>query len=187
MCYADCHPSLRGPLGREVTSRGVSALTRWREVWQATPVRCLTATALLLTCAACATIDPGDNFVPPDVVIDESFFFCRIQPEVVAATRCASGISGEGGSCHSSRSALRLDPLGETVLPPECDGNTPTGPIPESYRRNLDAVRFTVQSDPLSSPFYRRPVQLDAHARKIFDEDSPEAMLIFEWLTTGGP
>jgi len=150
-------------------------------------VRCLTALGLLLFGASCATIDPGDNFVAPDLVIDEGFFYCRIQPEVVATLRCGSGISGESGSCHTSRSALRLDPLGETDLPPECDGDSPSGAIPESYRRNLDAVRFTVQSDPLSSPFYRRPLQLDSHPRKMFEEGSPEEMLVFEWLTSGGP
>lgn len=150
-------------------------------------MRCLTSLALLSICASCATIDPGDNFVAPDLVIDEDFFFCRIQPEVVATQSCASGAAGEGGSCHGARSALRLDPLGETDMAPECDGNTPTGAVPESYRRNLDAVRFTVQSDPLSSSFYRRPLLLDSHPRKIFEPGSPEEMLIFEWLTSSGP
>lgn len=150
-------------------------------------MRCLTSLALLSLCASCATIDPGDNFVAPDLLIDEDFFFCRVQPEVVATMRCGSGISGESGSCHNARSALRLDPLGETALPPTCDGNTPTGSVPESYIRNLDAVRFTVQSDPLSSPFYRRPLQLDSHPRKIFEAGSPEELLIFEWLTSSRP
>jgi len=177
----------RGPFRSSFEHLLAPPLTHHLGVWQTTPVRCLTALALSLVCASCATIDPGDNFVAPDLVMDEDFFFCRIQPEVVATQRCGSGVSGESGSCHSARSALRLDVLGETDPPPTCDGNTPAGPIPESYRRNLDAVRFTVQSDPLSSPFYRRPLQLDSHPRKIYDEGSSEERLVFEWLTSGGP
>lgn len=129
-------------------------------------------------------MDPGDNFVPPDLSIDEDFFFCRIQPEVITQHSCASGAAGEGGSCHSAASALRLDPMAERESV-RCEGDVPVGPVPASYEANLDAVRVTVRSDPLSSPFYRRPIGLDSHPREIFPSDSPEAMLIIEWIGSG--
>ena len=135
----------------------------------------------------CGTVDLGDNFVPPDLMLDEDFFFCRIQPEVLAPNSCASGMAGEGGSCHTARSALRLDPMAETDPPPACDGDDVVGAVPDSYQRNLNAVRTAVQSDPLSSPLYRRPVNLDSHPRQIFEESSPEADLIVRWITAGGP
>ena len=141
--------------------------------------------ALLLT--GCTTVDLGDNIVPPDLQLDEDFFFCRIQPEVITKNSCAAGGNGEGGSCHSARSALRLSEDAEDDDPPACDADDKaTGDVPQSYRDNLEAIRFTVQSDPLSSPLYRRPVGLDSHPRVVFDEASAEADLIVQWLTGGG-
>lgn len=119
-------------------------------------------------------------------MLDEDFFYCRIQPEVITAHSCASGLSGEGGSCHSARSALRLEVAAETDPPPACDGDILLETEPASYRTNFQAVQFTVQTDPLSSPFYRRPVGLDSHPRVIFEEGTPEADLIIEWIGGGG-
>jgi len=145
------------------------------------------ATAALILLSGCWTVDPGDNFVPPDLSLDEDFFYCRIQPEVIAAQGCASGMAGEAGECHSARSALRLDPAGETDASPACDGNSLAAgaTVPQSYMDNFQNVQFTVQADPLSSSFYRRPVGLDSHPRQIFPEGSPEAGLIVEWISMG--
>jgi hypothetical protein len=135
----------------------------------------------------CTTVDLGDNFVTPNVQLDEDFFFCRIQPEVLTAKRCASGESDEAGSCHSSRSALRLAMDAEDDEPPTCDADgRVTGTVPASYEMNLSAVRFTILSDPTASPLYRRPTGLDSHPRTIFEEGSPEADLLVEWIAGGG-
>jgi hypothetical protein len=141
---------------------------------------------LCVVAAGCGTVELGDNFVPPDVQLDEDFFFCVLQPEVIAANSCASGMSGEMGQCHSARSAMRLAIAGETDAPPTCVDGVPTTAIPASYQANLDAVRFGVQADPLSSPLYRRPLQLDSHPRRIFDEASDDAAKIAEFIG-GGP
>jgi hypothetical protein len=141
---------------------------------------------LALCLVGCGTIDPGDNFIPPDRMLDEDFFFCEIQPNVITAQGCASGASGEAGDCHSSRSALRLSTMAEMEPPPTCMDGKAVGPVPTSYEDNLEAIRFTVQSDPLSSPLYRRPLQLDSHPRQIFDASSPEAALIVQWIGSGG-
>lgn len=136
--------------------------------------------------ASCGTVDVGDNIVPPELALDEDFFFCRVQPEVLGATSCASGDSGEAGECHADRSSLRLSTMAESDPPPACDGDNVVGPVPMSYELNFQAVQFTVQSDALSSPLYRRPIGLDSHPRIIFDEASPEAQLIFDWIAMGG-
>ena len=143
--------------------------------------------ALALLGSACGTVDLGDNFIAPDLVLDEDFFFCRVQPEVISASTCASGGAGESGSCHSARSSLRLDPAAEGVAPPPCDAEgVLLADPPAEYERNLEALRFTVQSDPLSSPVYRRPLGLDSHPRVIFDEASPQADLLVQWILMGG-
>ncbi|MBX3249826.1 MAG: hypothetical protein KF901_21795 [Myxococcales bacterium] len=130
----------------------------------------------------CATEPLGSNFVSPDPMVDEDFFHCRIQPEIIAAHRCASGGAGEGGACHSARSALRLEPAGETDPPPACEGDVLVGVPPLSYIQNFERVRFTLRADPFSSPFYRRPLALDSHPREIFSPSSGEADLVIEWL-----
>lgn len=141
----------------------------------------VTSACGLLVSSGCTTVDLGDNFIPPDLMLDEDFFFCRIQPEVLSANTCASGGAGEGGMCHSSQSALRLDVMAE-MESVACDGDVLVGVPPASYERNLDAIRFTVQNDSLSSPLYRRPTGLDSHPRTIFATGSVEADLIDQWI-----
>lgn len=146
--------------------------------------------AWLVSAQACSvdngitgTVAPGDNFVAPDLTLDENFFFCRIEPEVIQKHNCATGDSGEQGRCHDSRSALRLI---ATSDPPPCDSSgRVTGKIPDAYEANLEAVRFFVQADPLTSPLYLRPLNQASHPRQIFDEKDPAAQLIEEWISAG--
>lgn len=142
------------------------------------------ASLLLTLSVGCGTVDLGDNIVPPDLQLDEDFFYCEIQPNCLTVHSCAGGGAGEGGMCHSDRSALRLV---ETMdPPPTClDGMVTGGSLSADYVANFEAVRFTVQSDPLSSPFYRRPVGLDSHPRVIFGEGDACAALITEWINRG--
>jgi hypothetical protein len=131
------------------------------------------------------TVDLGDDFVAPDLQLDDAFFYCRIQPEVLTKHSCATGESGEEGSCHNARSALRLM---ETDDPPPCDGDgVLIDDPPDAYEANLDAVRFAVQSDPLTSPLYLRPLNRASHPRMIFDADDEAAKLIIEWISGASP
>ncbi len=140
--------------------------------------------AMCVLAAGCGTIDLGDDIVPPDVQLDEDFFHCEIQPNVLTANGCATGGPGEGGMCHADRSALRL--VATLDPPPDCqDGVIVGGSVSPDSIANLEAVRFTVQSDALSSPFYRRPTGLDSHPRVIFAEDDPAAALIVDWISRG--
>ncbi|MEM9191005.1 MAG: hypothetical protein AAGF12_17600 [Myxococcota bacterium] len=140
--------------------------------------------SMLLT-GSCATVELGDNPPPPELQLDEDFFYCRIQPEVLTAQSCASGGPGEDGSCHSARSALRLSVAAETDPPPTCQGDRAVGPVPASYIANFAAIQFTVQADPLSSALFRRPINLDSHPRQIYAVDSVESTLVRDWITAG--
>lgn len=129
------------------------------------------------------TVDLGDDFVAPELQLDEDFFFCRIQPDVLTEHSCASGGDGEGGMCHDSRSALRLV---DTDDPPPCDGDdVVVGDVPDAYQQNLEAVLFSVQSDAQTSPLYLRPIGRSSHPRVIFDADDAAADLILDWITMG--
>lgn len=150
-------------------------------------VAALVALALGAGAPGCGTVDLGDNIVPPSVRLDEDFFFCRIQPDVIVAHSCATGLAGDSGGCHLTQSALLLeDAAGATR--PSCDadgGLMPGASVPDVYMRNLERVRFTVASDPESSPFYRRPLGMDSHPRVIYTPDSAEAILVVEWIGRG--
>jgi len=129
------------------------------------------------------SIDLGSDVVPPELVLDEETFICAIQPEVLSRHSCATGMGGESGSCHTSRSALRLVDARED---PPCNGDEQVvGMVPESYMRNFEAIRFAVQADPESSPLYLRPIGRAAHPRVIFDADDPAAELIASWIAQG--
>jgi hypothetical protein len=127
------------------------------------------------------TVDLGDDFVAPDLQLDESFFFCRVQPEVLARHSCAAGAAGEMGSCHDGNSALRL--VASDDAPPCDDDGALIDDVPAAYSANFEAVSFSVQSDPLTSPLYLRPTGNASHPRTIFDEDDEAARLIVDWIS----
>lgn len=127
-------------------------------------------------------VELGDNFVAPDLALDADFFYCRIQPDVIQRHGCAGGQSGESGSCHDSQSALRLLDASESV---ECEDDVLLGDPPEAHAANLEAAVFFVQSDPLTSPLYLRPLGRASHPRRIFDEDDEAADLLIEWIAQG--
>ena len=154
-------------------------------------IRASVVLALGLLASACGstehngflgTVDLGDNFVAPDLALDEDFFYCRIQPEVITKFGCSSGNAGERGQCHDSRSALLLIATSETA---SCRDGRVVGAIPDAYAANYDAARFFVQTDPLTSPLYLRPTNMASHPRRIFDSSDPAARLITEWITAG--
>jgi len=158
------------------------------------PVRTVARWLPLLVATAfagsCGTVNLGDNISPPDLQLNEDYFFCVVQPQVITQYHCAVGASGEAGSCHTARSAMRLLASAESDAAPTCDAmNHVTGAVPDSYRQNLDAIRPEVQSTADDSSIYRRPTGLDSHPRVVFPVDpSPTspAGIIEAWLAMGG-
>ena|GEM_PF-1729260 len=140
--------------------------------------------AFWLTCVGCSTVDLGDNPEAVDIDVDENFFHCEIQPKVLTEYRCASGMGGEAGGCHSARSALRLS---ELDAPARCKDGRVIGAPPEPSQNNLERIRMELGTDADSSPFYRRPLGLDSHPRQIFPANSDAAALIRSWLDQGPP
>jgi hypothetical protein len=142
----------------------------------------LARAAIACTPTAADTVDLGDNFEAPELTLDEGFFYCEIQPNVISAMSCAEGASGDSGGCHTERSALRLVPVDEA---PRCQDDRLIGTPPTGAENNLSRIRSSVGVDAESSPLYRRPLGLDSHPRQIFDAQSPEAMLLRRWLSGG--
>jgi hypothetical protein len=142
------------------------------------------ACGLSLTWLGCSTVDLGDNPEAADLAVDENFFYCEIQPDVLTKYSCASGASGEAGGCHSARSALRLKDVSGAL---RCKDDRLIGSAPQEAQDNLERIRAEIGIDAESSPFYRRPLGLDSHPRQIFAADSAAAALIRMWLDRGTP
>jgi hypothetical protein len=132
---------------------------------------------------AADTVDLGDNFATPEIALDTDFYYCEIQPKVISQSRCATGQSSDGGGCHNQKSALRMI---EVPVEARCQDGRVVGAPPAEAEVNLERVRAAVGPDAEASPLYRRPLGLDSHPRQIFDERSPEADLLREWLNGGG-
>lgn len=157
-----------------------------------TGARLLRPWALLLGVAAfspgCGTIELGENIVQPNTQLSEDYFYCFIQPDVVQAAGCATGMAGDTGGCHMSQSSLRLvDTTGTTR--PSCTGSmdmasdvrlAPGAIVPPEYIDNFQRVQFTLGPDAESSPFYRRPTMMDSHPRVAVD--SAQEQLILNWF-----
>lgn len=145
--------------------------------------------AAAVSSASCGNIDLGDNFLPPTIELDEDFFYCRIQPEVLTMYRCGPGDPAMGdmaSGCHEARTGFRLSMAADTDPRPTCvDGLADPATVSDAYRANFDAVRPFVGGDPQSSPVYQRPLQIAAHPRRIFLNGEPPALLIEEWLRGG--
>ena len=171
------------PVG-ELSSREVRAprgeLTAF--VWVAS-VCWLEQSLVACTPTALDTVDLGDHPEAPELALDEQFFHCQIQPNVLTAHGCASGGPADSGGCHGSRSALRLV---EVPSAPVCQADRVVGAPSAESIVNLERVRTSVGIDADSSPLYRRPIGLDSHPRAIFPPDSEAAVLLRSWLNGRG-
>ncbi len=149
-----------------------------------TALLALGSTACVSDLTAADTVDLGDHFEPTDIALDEDFFHCVIQPEVITQYNCAEGGAGDGAGCHTSRSALRLVNVPDAA---RCQEGRVIGAPPSPSVVNLERVRTTIGTEADASPFYRRPLGQDSHPRVIFDERSKAAELIRQWINGGAP
>ena len=126
---------------------------------------------------------PVDAFSHPDAPVsvtraplDPDFFYCRIQPDVLALSHCASG-----NGCHAEATSLRLDLAGERDLRPTCVADHPTSPVPALYYMNLARSRAAVRATASRSDLYTRP-QGRNHPVTLFTASDPRAALLVRWI-----
>jgi hypothetical protein len=149
--------------------------------------------ALAMTCCswglACGTVDPGQNFQFAEVVFDEAFYYCRVEP-MLFEQRCGPGdpaVDGEGG-CHANVTSFRLQNYGmpgTLVGDTECVGVTLSAgaTIPDAARQNYQSAQRQMSVEPARAELLNRPTRRAAHPRQIFAPDSPQADIIREWAT----
>jgi hypothetical protein len=131
------------------------------------------------------TIDPGADFSVADIVFDESYFYCQVEPRVIIANSCGAGDPGQGdagGGCHHSVTSFRLTDYSPPVAD-SCNGNVPTGAVPAAARQNYQTAQARMKRDPELARLLQHPLRNMRHPRKIFDESSDSAEAIREWAT----
>lgn len=127
------------------------------------------------------SVERGPDFNIAEVVYDENYFYCAVEP-MLFAQQCGAGGEGDGG-CHFTRTSYRLTDyaprVGET-----CAANfTPTEAVPSAARQNYQSTQARMNRDPELAPLLTRALGEAAHPRAIFATDSPEANVIREWAT----
>lgn len=167
----------RGPIFEPRVARVI------RSCWFA-PV----AFAALLACGEegvfPTTVDPGPDFNVSQVLFDENFYYCRIEPMLFSQS-CGPGDPAQGDAsngCHNSVTSYRLINY-SPLVGDSCEGNRPAPGtrIPESARQNYQLTQARMKRDPEVAPLLLRPTAQSAHPRKIFEENSAEADLIRQW------
>ena len=128
----------------------------------------------------CGTVDTGTFEGVRDLRLDENYYYCVVQPQVITAKRCSPGDSGDpSGGCHSSKSSMILV---DVPTPVACSGRRPTGVVTGAERANYQAAQLRVTRDAENAPLLARPTGKLAHPRVIFLGGSPEADIIRKWI-----
>lgn len=137
--------------------------------------------AAVLT-AAC-TLDVGENFQVAEVVYDETYFYCEVEP-LLFAQGCGGGDPSRGESaqgCHFNRQRLRLTNYAPLTAE-QCAGGFATDlEVGLAAQQNYQSAQLQMEVDPERSPLLTRPTSSVAHPRVIFELDSPEAQVIRAW------
>jgi hypothetical protein len=131
------------------------------------------------------TVDPGADFSIADLVFDENFFYCQVEPRVMIPHKCGAGDPGQGdsaGGCHFNVTAFRLTDYAPPVAD-GCQGNVVGTAIPAAARQNYQASQARMKRDPEVAPLLQKPLKKVTHPRAIFNDDSDAANAIREWAT----
>ncbi len=130
------------------------------------------------------TVDPGPDFNVSQVVFDENFYYCAVEPMLFRQS-CGAGDQGAGdasGGCHFNVTSYRLinysPQVGESC---EQGKPAPGTSIPAAARQNYQLTQARMKRDPEVAPLLLRPTGQNTHPRTIFQEDSPDADLIRQW------
>lgn len=130
------------------------------------------------------TVDPGPDFSVADIVFEESFFYCQVEPRVLVANSCGGGDPGQdpAGGCHYSVTSFRLTEYSPLVAD-SCNGNVVTGAVLAAARQNYQTSQARMKRDPEVARLLQHPLGNMRHPRRIFEENSDAAEAIREWAT----
>jgi len=129
------------------------------------------------------TLDVGENFQVAEVVYDENFFYCQVEP-MMFEQGCGKGDPSRGESaqgCHFNRQRLRLTDYTPLAAEQCLDGQLSDLGVPQQAQQNYQSAQLQMEVDPERSPLLNRPTKEVAHPRVIFELDSASADVIRAW------
>ena len=130
-----------------------------------------------------STVDPGADFSIADVVFDDKYFYCKVEP-VLFANGCGSGNATDPkGGCHFSATAYRLTSYTPLVGDSCGGGLVPSASIPQAAQANYQTSQARMKRDPDLAPLLQRPTGNQAHPRQVIDITSADADAIRQWAT----
>ena len=137
----------------------------------------------LMGVGGCSTVEPGSDPAIAQVVYDDDFFYCEVQPKVLIAQSCSTGDPSKdpSGGCHATATNFHILTLGpnDTVT---CDSNGKhTGFIPDLSKSNYGNAESEMTPNAETAPLLTHPTQITPHPRQIFDTSSMEAEIIRQW------
>lgn len=135
-----------------------------------------------MTTLGCSTIEPGGDPKIAQVVYDDDFFYCQVQPNVIVPQSCATGDPAKDtGGCHATTTPFRVLPLDPSDMV-ACDPNGKhTGGISQTASFNYGAAQSEMTPNADTAPLLTHPTQKTTHPRLIFDTNSMEADIIRQW------
>jgi hypothetical protein len=147
-----------------------------------------------LACVAwpgCTTVDPGSDFVIPQVTFNANYFYCSVEPDVLFAKKCGSGdpsLGDPANGCHYNSSAVSgMALIGHPAI--ACANGAPidstTVGAGSPAQSNLQAASLEMSTDYLNAPIILRPTGHN-HPRQIFALNPPDPVvnIIATWATT---
>lgn len=135
------------------------------------------------------TVDPGPDFVVADVVFDDHFFYCRIEP-LIFQQRCGPGLSGQdpASGCHFNVTSYKLTDYTPLVAE-RCSGDALAIGVsaPQQARQNYQTSQARMKRDPDLAQLLLRPTGKAQHPRVVVDLNTPEGaaydQAVRQWAT----
>jgi len=145
----------------------------------------LAAASGTATLSGCGTVEQGEDYAIADVVYDENYYYCVVEPMLFARS-CGPGDPSQGdgnGSCHFNVTSFRLSNY-SPLVGEACGGGVvvPAGvPIPPQARGNYTSASAKMALNPDAAPLFNRPTGKAAHPRVVIPSDDPDAQIIKDW------
>ena len=132
-----------------------------------------------------STVDQGTDFNVADVIFDENYFYCRVEPELFAHS-CGPGdpsLGDASNGCHYNVTSFRLSDYAPLVADSCNGGVVPSAGAPAQASQNYQVSQARMDRVPERARLLQRPTGAQQHPRKIFEPDSATADVIRDWAT----
>lgn len=131
------------------------------------------------------TVERGPDLSLPDVVFDEGYYYCRVEP-ILFERRCGPGDPSQGDAasgCHASVTSFRLTEYAPLVAESCGGGIVPGVDIPPPAAQNYQTAQARMRRDPDQAPLLLYPTGQAQHPRTVIEANSAEADVIRAWAT----